>query len=115
MVNKDQFQRGLAKYIDREIISKLPTSSVQRVATGAAVAIAMKRYDGLVDRLKSNAIISVLGIINESGDIDLDALHDALRDQITTDGVVIDVPVLGKLTFYSGDIDNIYSDIMGVR
>lgn len=114
MVPRQQVEQGLARYIDREIISKLPTSSIQRVATGAAVAIAMKRSDNLVERLKGNALIATLGIMNEAGDIDLDALHEALRSQVTDDGVVMEVPILGRLTFYAGDIDNLYSDIMGV-
>lgn len=115
MVPRQQVEQGIARYIDREIISKLPTSSVQRVATGAAVALALKRSDALVEQLKGNAWVSALGIMDEAGSVDLDALHEAIRDQVKADGVVLDVPVLGRLTFYADDIDNLYSDIMGVR
>jgi hypothetical protein len=63
----------------------------------------------LFEALKSNAIISMLGVAKEDGMIDLDVLRKAFKEQAESSGPVsIDIPAIGKITLSSNDIDMIY-------
>jgi hypothetical protein len=107
MVTFAQVKSGISKYITEEIISKM--DGWKQWVSGAAVAIALTKADALFEALKSNAIISMLGVAKEDGMIDLDVLRKAFKEQAESSGPVsIDIPAIGKITLSSNDIDMIY-------
>jgi hypothetical protein len=107
MVTFAQVKSGMAKYITEEIISKM--DGWKQWVSGAAVALTLTKADALFEVLKSNAIISVLGVVKEDGMIDLVVLRKAFKEQAESSGPVsIDIPAIGKITLSSNDIDMIY-------
>lgn len=54
----------------------------------------------------------MLKIFDDNGNIDIDILRDVIKDNISNNGFVITVPILGELKFYKSDVDNLYNDIM---
>ena len=112
MVSIDRVERGIVAYIDKEIMSKLPVDGWRRVAAGAGLTIAVRRGRQMLEQYKENPILNGMGIMNQAGDIDLDALRDALKANIAEQGFRVQVPALGVLTFKQADVDAIYNLIM---
>nr|DAF83942.1 MAG TPA: hypothetical protein [Caudoviricetes sp.] len=54
----------------------------------------------------------MLGIFDADGNVDIDILKQVVKDNISNNGFVITVPVLGELKFHKSDVDNLYNDIM---
>jgi hypothetical protein len=107
MVTFSQVKGGVTKYITDEIISKM--ESWKKWVTGAAVSLALTKADDLFDAVKSNELISMLGVVREDGMIDIDLLRHAFKTQAESSGPVsIDIPAIGKITLSSDDIDMIY-------
>ena len=112
MVPSKQVTSGLAKFADREIVSKLPVGTVKRVAAGAAMALALKRSEQLMAQLSSHPVVSALGIVDSAGNVDVDALREAVSAQIPDSGMVFDAPVLGTIKLFQADVDALYRDIV---
>ena len=107
MVTFSQVKSGVAKYIADEIIAKM--NGWKQWVSGAAVALALTKADALFDAVKSNELISMLGVVREDGMIDIDLLRKAFKDQAEYSGPVsLDIPAIGKITLSSNDIDMIY-------
>lgn len=108
MVSYAQVKQGLTGYITNEIIAKM--AGWQQWVAGAFTALAVNRADVIFDQLRQNAMVKTLGIIDQSGMIDLDALYQAFKTQ-AKEPITIALPALGNLTLSATDIDLIYQYI----
>lgn len=86
MVSVNQIEQGLGRYLDTELMPKLPDKTLYKIGIGAAVSIAVKRLGRVVECLKSNPIIKALDIIDDSGNVDIDVVIDELKKQIPEEG-----------------------------
>ena len=112
MATLAQVKAGVAAYIEQEIISKI--GGWQKWVAGAVVSMALNRADGIFDALKDNPAIKLLGIIDDSGNIDIEALYAEFKRQAQRGPISFDVPMIGKLTLNESDVDKIYANIKGV-
>ena len=104
MYNQEQIINGLINYTENEIISKMPT--VGKIVDGNVVGIGMKNIDGIITNLKTNPLIKTLGVIDESGMIDVDTILDSLKQSAVKYGnVIIKLPYMGDLTLTAQDVD----------
>lgn len=110
MVSVESIGNGIAKFADREILKNV--DGWQKVVVGAAIALAINRSQDIVASYRDNNIVKMLKIFDENGNIDLDVLRDVIKDNISNNGFVITVPILGELKFHKSDVDNLYNDIM---
>lgn len=108
MVTFMQVKQGLGGYITHEIIAKM--AGWQQWVAGAFVALVMSKADQIFEQFKNNPAILMLGVISENGEIDIDALHGAFRQQ-AKEPVRIDLPMIGSITLSAADIDSIYQYI----
>lgn len=107
-LNSEQVIQGLINYADNEVMNKLPTSG--KWVMGTAIGLAANNATEVIDTLSSNAIVKMLGIIDDNGMIDVDALIDAMRSSADRYGnLTVEVPIVGKLTFSSADVDSLRS------
>lgn len=111
MVTVQQIQSGLAAYLDAEMMPKLPANGVQRVITGAAMGLLIKRSGAIIQEYSQHPFVKMLGITDENGNWDLDTLKTEVKKQIDSNGVDIDIPMIGVMTFHQSDIDRISSFI----
>ena len=111
MVNFSKVTRGIANYIDREIMPSIPSGTFKKVAIGAYISLVMRNAENSILPLLSSAAASMTGVIEKNGDIDIDTLAEAIKQSMPTDGFPLDVNVLGlqlgKITFSRSDIDTI--------
>lgn len=112
MVSIDQIEKGIANYLDAELIQQLPADGFQRVIAGVGLSLLIKRSSVLVEKVKSNSFIQLLGIFDENGNVDIDTLRDEIKKQMPADGIKIDVPSIGIINFTKNDVDSVYSYII---
>ena len=109
--NSEQVLNGLISYADHEIIDKLPTTG--KWVVGTAIGMMSNKAEMFVDNLKSNAIVQMLGIVDEDGMIDADALISSMKSSADKYGKIsVDVPLIGRLSFSSSDVDSLRNYIV---
>ena len=110
MVNVNKVKNGIAKYLDAEVINKLP--GWKSWVFGAGAILIISKADALIDQFKDHPMVKAMGIMD--GDmIDIEALHSAFRKQAQTVGSVdISIPMIGELRMGVQDIDRLYNFIM---
>lgn len=112
MVTTEQLKTGIAAYLDTELMPLMADNALQKVLVGTGLGIALRRSDAIIDELKSNKMVQVLGIMDDQGNVDIDILHEELKKNMVAEGVSINIPVLGVIKLTSTDIDKLYSHIM---
>lgn len=108
MVSIEKIEKGVAAYLDSELMPKLPANGVQKVLAGTAISLLIKRSGTIVESYKDNQVVQMLGIMDADGNVDVDVLAEELKKNIPTDGVKVDVPVIGALTFRKDDVDKLH-------
>lgn len=64
-----------------------------------------ERMDQMINALRNNQIVQALGIIDEAGQVDIDALYNAAHAQMQAQGkLALDIPLLGSFAFDGSDL-----------
>lgn len=110
MVKSDSVAKGLASFIDSEILPKM--GGWQKWVFGTAAGLATKRADSIVKELMRNPIVKALGLVTDDGLIDLDSIYSELSRQASKGPAVIQVMGMGDLRLTAEDVDSIYQSIL---
>lgn len=108
MVSVNDITNGVTKYIDTEFLVLFPETGLQRLMIGTAIAIAIKKRTP-----EAISVIKGLGLMDSEGNVDIDTLVTELKNHISSDGLKMDIPSLGVVTFKKEDIDKLYKYIVG--
>jgi hypothetical protein len=108
----DAFEKGVASYLDTELMSKLPENTFQRVIAGTAISLAIKKSEPILSNLRNNSFVKMIEIFDEKGNVDIDLLRDEVKKQIPESGVKADFPMIGTMTFHQNDVDKLYNHII---
>lgn len=111
MVSINKIEQGVAAYLDSELMPKLPNSGFEKVLAGTALSLAIRRSGNILDSYKNNKAVQMLGIMDKDGNVDVDVLAEELKKNIPTEGVKVDVPIIGALTFHKDDVDKLHEYI----
>ena len=112
MVSIDKIEKGVANYLDAELMSQFQGNSVEKVLVGTAASLLIRKSGTIVEGYKDNSVVKMLGIMDDNGDVDVDILAEELKKNISKEGFVVDVPILGTLTFHKEDVDKLCDYIM---
>lgn len=104
-------QKGVAAYLDKELMPLLNDSTWKRVAAGTVISLAIARADQYIPILQENPFIKALGIMDEAGNIDLDTLVPEIKKNVPSEGMKVDIPMLGTMTLHSSDVDKLHNYI----
>lgn len=113
MVNVTQIEKGLASYIDAEFMPHVHLPQYQQVAIGACASILVKRVGIAINNLKSNPLVTTLGIVDASGNVDIDILAEEFKKKMPPEGLKVPIPILGEIVLHPSDIDTLYRKISG--
>lgn len=113
MVSIDKIEQGLANYLDAELMPQFKGNSVEKVLVGTAASLAIRRSGAIIEGYKDNKFVKMLGLMDDKGNVDMDILVDEVKKNIPKDGVKVEIPVIGTLTFHKEDVDKLY-DYIGV-
>lgn len=111
MVTLAQATAGIERYLDTEILAKIP--GWQKWVLGAAASRMLSRSGEIFNTLKNNPVVSAMGVIDEQDQIDIDAIYREFSKQAQRGAITFDIPLMGALTVNSGDIDRLYNYIIG--
>lgn len=111
MVTIQQAQFGIARFIDSEIIPRL--SIVEKVVVGGGGALLTSKLPNTLEALTENKLINVLGVYDrEHGEIDIDALYEAVKPYLGVDPIPMNIPFLGiTLKFTQREFETLYQYI----
>ena len=115
MISTEQIKRGLAAYIDNEILPNIPSGSLKKVLVGTALTLYITNIEKII-KGQDNAFISAMGLIDESGTVDMDRLSEALKRNIPESGTTISINALGmnigSMILHRSDVDAIHRYIL---
>lgn len=103
MVTAAQFKRGVDVYFTSEVFPKIPEAKKFLAAFGVAL---------MAEGIEHNEMIRTLGLVSEEGMLDIERAYAAAKSASNVSRLVIDLPVIGTMTFGSADIDRLYDAIM---
>ena len=112
MVTTAQIKRGLANFIDGEIMNKIPGGTVKKTLVGTFMGMYLHNIDKMVSNAHTSPFIVALGIIDVDGNIDIDTLMEEVKKNIPDTGLKIDIDVFG---FHLGDMKLQRQDMESLR
>lgn len=104
MIRIHQVQNGLGKYVECELVPHL--SGIKKIGLSAYAALASKNLGEVVMKYKDHPAVAVLHIINDEGEVNVDALRDALFP-LFAEKQTIEIPLIGDFTFDQNDIEKL--------
>lgn len=111
MASMENVQRGLVKFIDREIAPSL--SGWDRVLVAGGCGILASRLPALAAQYAQKPVIAALGVYDEErGTIDVDTLYAAAKPYMGTEALPLKIPGL-NITIKMGkkELDTLYAYI----
>ena len=110
MVHINKVKNGIVKFLDAEVITKLP--GWKSWVFGAGAILILSKIDTVIDQIKEHPVVKMMGVV-EGDMVDVEALYAAFKKQAQTVGAVdIEIPVIGALRMGASDIDRLYNFIM---
>ena len=104
--------KGVMTYIEREMVPTM--NEWQTITAGVVLSRISRNSNNIKAYLDGIPLLKAMGIM-EDGKVDLDGLIIDIKQQIERKGKLsIDIPLMGKYTFYTADIDKMKATIMGV-
>lgn len=111
MVSIDKIEQGIAAYLDGELMPQLPNSGFEKVLAGTAISLFIRRSGKIIERYKDNKAVQMLGIMDADGNVDVDVLAEELKKNFPKDGMKLDIPIIGAMTFHKEDVDKLHEYI----
>ena len=103
---------GINKYINAEIYSTM--NDWQEVFARIAISRMLGNTEQLKHSLASNAFLRTFALMDEEGNVDVEALARDLKAQISAKGkMTVSLPLMPSLTFKPEDVDLLYQYIVG--
>lgn len=113
MVSIDKIEKGVASYLDGELMPKLQSNGWEKVLVGTAASLAIHRTGAIIAGYKDHKLVKMLGIMDDEGNVDVEVLAAEVKKNIPKDGVKVDIPIIGIMTFHKDDVDKLCEYIMG--
>lgn len=103
---------GVNRYLDKEIYGNL--NDLQEFLARLAVARINQNADLIKTSLMNNGLARTLCIVDSEGMVDVDSLSQDIKKEIDRKGSIqVEIPMIGKLTFRSVDVDVLRDLIIG--
>lgn len=96
---------GIKKYIYTDMLPHLPT--IKQILLGGYIELAQGNAMNAALKLRDHPAISILGVFDESGNVDETRLYTVLFD-IFSEKRTIDIPMIGTYTFSRSDVDKLF-------
>lgn len=111
MVSIESVERGLARYLDEDVLPSLPRDGIKGFGIGMAASLLVKRGGNILRAYASNPYLQQMGLITPDGAVDVDAIREAAKANIPPTGLAVDLPAGICLRVKAEDIDRIYEAI----
>lgn len=103
---------GINRYLDKEIYGNL--NDLQEFVARLAVGRINQNSEAIKTALINNGLARTLCIVDSEGMVDIDSLSQDIKKEIDRKGSIqVEIPMIGKLTFRSVDVDVMRDLIIG--
>lgn len=110
MVSIDQVQRGVAQFVERELLPKMQGKD-KWIVTGITT-LGLSKLPSLLQTAQGNDVIKVLGIVGEDGYLDMESIIEAVRPAMRATPAIIQIPMGGTVKITEADVDMLYQYII---
>lgn len=112
MIAISQVQKGIANFIDREVIPSL--SVLERVIVGTGAGLISARLPEVLKTYASHPLLSALNVVDlKRGEVDINALYSAAMPYIGADQIPVKIPMVGiTLKMGQREFETLYKYIM---
>lgn len=93
MVNKERFLHAVSTFIENDMVRDAKGN--HKIILGIAKAAIRRNPDGVFNALKDNGFVSLLGVIDDHDNVDVDMLVDILSEGFGSDEFSIKFHLLG--------------------
>ena len=115
MATANQIKRGFGTYIANEIMPNIPGGTLKKVAVGTFLDLFLDGIEGSING-GNTMLFSLLGIKDDSGNIDVHKIAEKIKANVPDEGTKIDINILGfklgDMVLHKRDIDDIVRHIM---
>ena len=111
MVSIEAIERGLARYVDEELLPSMPRDGIKGFAVGAVATLLVKRGGNILREYAKHDLIRQLGIVSPDGSVDIEVLRDAAKSNIPSTGLAVDLPMGILIRVNAADVDTLYNMI----
>lgn len=109
MVSVEKIQRGIARYIDAELLPKAEGKD-KWILTGIS-SLYLAKLPNIIQQVKNNPAVKLTGVISDDGMIDLESLINSVRPAARQSPAIINIPFGGEIRFTEQDLNTIYNYI----
>lgn len=110
-VNPTQILDGVQRYIDTEILNKIPDA--RKWVIGGYIALMMQPFRQDPASLLKHPLLLPLGhLVTPDGTVDIDVVHEVMLEQARKAPSFINIPTLGAYNMDASDVDKIYNYII---
>ena len=103
---------GINRYLDKEIYGNL--NDLQEFVARLAVGRINQNSEAIKTALINNGLARTLCIVESEGMVVIDSLSQDIKKEIDRKGSIqVEIPMIGKLTFRSVDVDVMRDLIIG--
>lgn len=112
MATTEQIKAGIGNYIQTRLMPRL--DGKRQFLLGTVYGLCVNKMDTLIAHAAQNPTVRALGVVQENGEIDIDALYSAALAQMQTQGKVsVEIPLLGTFAFDENDLRELRQMIGG--
>ena len=108
MVSIEAIEHGMARYLDEELLPKLPRDGIKGFGIGVVATLMIKRGGNMLRDLSKNKAIQAMGIIAPDGAVDLELLKEACMGNIPQTGLPIELPAGLAIRLTEQDVETMY-------
>ena len=95
---------GINLFLDKEIYGNL--NDLQEFLARLTIGRINQNADLIKNFLMTNGFIRTMNIIDSDGMVDIDSITQDIKREIDRKGSIqVEIPMIGKLTFHSKDVD----------
>lgn len=108
MVTKEQFMRAIHTFISNDMLSKAEGN--HRIILNTAKVAIQYRPDAVFDLIKKNTLVTMLGVIDENDNVDMETLVKILTEGFGSDEFCFAFQLFGKeyaMHFSAADIQTV--------
>lgn len=112
MVTMSQFQNGIARYIDADILPHL--TGFKRIGLGIYAGLAANNVGDLLMKYKEHPAVEVLNLMDSDGNIDVDRLYAVAAPMFANgEKYSVNIPMIGEMSVDRTDLEKLYQYIKG--
>lgn len=102
-VNQDQLQVALSKYFENELLGKAP-NGFEKFKMGFVYGGLKSKLPKIINDLKTNQLINMLGVFDEDGFLDVDEAMKYAKESFEKTGKI----TIANIMFSEEDLDSLY-------